>query len=108
MSNCHNTITIISQNVDDLSHLVDNQILEYFPINLSHRSNTKIMGEFVSHWTPPLNWLRDLLNQYPGCWIKNAWITDAGAEGLWIGCIVNSEIVIQNMEWQMPQQNDLA
>ena len=105
MSNCYNTITIISQNVDELSHLVDNQILEYFLVNLSYRSNAKIVGEFSSHWTPPINWLKDLLIQHPGCWIKFAWITDTCVEGVWIGCVVNLEIVIQNMEWHVPTEN---
>ena len=104
MLNCHNTITVISQNTDALEHFIDNRILEYFQIQISYRSATKIIANYQSSWTPPINWLCDILNEYPSCWIKNSWHADDGTAGIWIGCIINNEPLIQQMNWQMPQE----
>jgi len=102
---CYNTMTIISLNVDSLDHFIDNRLLEYFHIFVIHRSNTKIIVTYQSLWTPPVNWLSDMLNDYPSFWIKNEWHTDNGAAGIWIASTHNDNPVINQMDWQIPPEN---
>ena len=101
---CYNMITIISKNVDSLDTIFYNHLLEYFNIEISQKTNTKIIGTFVSHWNPPLNWLCNALNNYPHCWIKNEWHTDENIAGIWVGYIENDIPFINQISWKIPQE----
>ena len=101
---CYNTLTVISKNVNSLDNIVCVRLLEYFNIEITEKTNTKIVGKFVSHWTPPLNWLCNALNDYPYCWIKNEWRTDENVAGIWVGYIENDIPFINQITWQIPQE----
>jgi hypothetical protein len=40
---------------------------------------------FITSWLPPIKFLKTLLKQRPGLWIKAEWTGEDGDAGVWIG-----------------------
>jgi len=57
-------------------------------------SKKGIRVDIITAWKPDFAWLETVHKKYPSCWIKNEWISEDGAAGVWIAH--NS---IKCMEW---------
>lgn len=62
-------------------------------------SSNKLAIYFDYRNIPPYEYLKLLLNKYKDCWFKNEFVTENGDCGLWIGCIKNNNINIQEFNW---------
>ena len=63
------------------------------------KTSNKLVIYFDYRNIPPYDYLKLLVNKFKGCWFKNEFITENGDCGLWIGCIKNDNIDIQEYNW---------
>jgi hypothetical protein len=68
-------------------------------VSICHRTDTYIVISYKFRNKPFLNYLRQALQTYPLCWMKNEYIADDGSCGLWIGRFSNRILKEQILEW---------
>jgi hypothetical protein len=105
---CNNTMTITChEDAEELTRLVTNELQickfgRYFykeTIRMNKRGRRGIHFNMVTAWEPDYEWLEELLDKYPKCWVKNEWWEEGGFAGVWVGCIRNGEKIIRQMNW---------
>lgn len=95
-NDCWNNLTITSENPDELVRLIDNEIIDH----IQKQGSNVIIMRLWSAWAPPFNWLSELIDKYPRCWIKNEWDEESGLAGVWIGFTNNAnEKTIKQLTW---------
>jgi hypothetical protein len=47
---------------------------------------------FTTAWMPPIKFLKTLLEQRPGLWIKAEWTTEDGDAGVWLGHVPEGDV----------------
>jgi len=93
---CNNRITITTKKHSDLEG-----ILRELPsqTSITQHGTCGIRLECITPWKPDFNWLDSVVQKWPGCWVKNKWISEDGRAGIWIGYGEKREV----FEW-----NDLS
>ena len=98
-NDCWNNITITCENHDELVRLIDAEIKDQDIIQ--KRGANAVILRMWSPWAPPFNWLSELIDKYPRCWIKNEWNEEDGMTGVWIGFVNNdNEKTVKQMSWR--------
>ena len=100
-NDCWNYITINSKDSNELNTLLQTEIKEHHQATIVKKGKNGIIIRLWSPWTPHFNWFSELLDDYPGCWIKNEWDEEGGTAGVWVGFVdENNEKNIKSLEWQ--------
>lgn len=92
---CYNDLTITSCSENDIIDIL--QALHQEIPNLDVKLNRKfgIKVNFITDWKPLFQFTETLINKYPSIWIKNEWIVEDGASGVFVGKKNN----IKYMDW---------
>ena len=100
-NDCWNYVTITSQNPEELNTLLQNEIKNYHQVDIKKKGKNGVIMRIWSPWAPNFEWFSGLLDNYPGCWIKNEWDEEGGMAGVWVGFIdENREKNIRSLEWK--------
>uniref|UniRef100_A0A6C0B9M3 YubB ferredoxin-like domain-containing protein n=1 Tax=viral metagenome TaxID=1070528 RepID=A0A6C0B9M3_9ZZZZ len=109
-NDCWNCMTITCENIEfaeELNSLVINELKhkegeKYIyneTIDMLQRGTRGIIFNAWSAWNPDYEWLENLLDKYPNCWVKNEWSEEGGLAGVWIGFVKNNEKIIKDLTW---------
>jgi hypothetical protein len=125
-NDCGNTVTIIGHKEDldlfeekglafsyfcpmpqdgDIDWCIKNWGTKWDPYDLTSERNgpNGLEFNFNTAWAPPIVFLKNLLLQYPRCWIK---ITYGDCmmmfAGVWIGYMKNGELKEKSLNWTEP------
>ncbi len=119
-NDCWNEMTIVCLNEDvtgelkklimnELQYKKDDKYIYNNTININKKGRRGIHFNLLLPWSPDFEWLENLLNKYPNCWIKNEWNIECGLKGVWLGFIdTNKKVVIKNMSWDDLSLEDKA
>lgn len=100
-NDCWNYIMITSKDSNELNTLLQTEIKEHHRAIIIKKGKYGLIIRLWSPWTPHFNWFSELLDDYPGCWIKNEWDEEGGTAGVWVGFVdENNEKNIKSLEWQ--------
>lgn len=44
----------------------------------------ELVCKFTTAWAPPINFLKELIKQYPRCWLKLTWTTEHNTGGVFV------------------------
>jgi len=69
-------------------------------IEVCNRTPKHFVVSYEFRNEPVYEYLQELLQKYPMCWMKNTYMGDDGSCGLWIGRIVGGKPQIQTAIWQ--------
>ena len=69
-------------------------------VKVIRRGKYGIMVDIYTKWQPDFEWLHNLLDKYPNCWIKNEWKEEGGMAGVWIGYMEDNKKEINDMFWK--------
>jgi len=104
---CWNLITIISNiNPGELKTLITNEFenvvggMIQYNCEILKKGRRGIVLRKWSLWEPNFEWLEELLDKYPCCWIKNNWYEESGRSGVWVGYVEDDKKKIKRMEWE--------
>lgn len=56
----------------------------------------------------PDEYLNFLIQKFKDCWIKNEYVTEIGACGIWIGEYFDDKLKIQTLEWYESPADDMS
>jgi hypothetical protein len=105
-NDCWNLLTITSyDNPSELKKLISTEFEDIYDGRIQYKADILRRGERGvilrkwSAWNPDFEWLEELLEKYPSCWIKNEWDEEGGGAGIWVGCVKEGEKQIKRMEW---------
>lgn len=71
---------------------------EHTDYTLMHRGDTGVNMVFTTAWTPPLELLKYLIDEYK-IWVKCEWREEGGLAGIFIGQHNGTDSVIREFVW---------
>ena len=86
-------------NVDSQCTEISNKFFSPENINVLIRNPKYLVFTYGFDNLPIYYYLERLLATYPTCWIKNAYSTNEGGHGVWVGRFRNGKPHIQKYEW---------
>jgi hypothetical protein len=94
-NDCWNTIVFISDDVEQLQQLFDNEIAaQNIPdgfLEIIYKGANGIRLKLYSRWVGDLVWFEMMVEKYSKCWIKNEWVAEDGLSGVFVGGWLNGE-----------------
>ena len=98
---CFNHLMIVCHDSKQITNLHYNELNKKFvDINSIHKTE---LGIIVNIWTtnyPDYEWLDQLVENYPECWIKNIWENDSGTAGVFTaGKLLGEKCQRQSVQW---------
>jgi hypothetical protein len=98
---CNNYITIKFASENELQDFVNARIDSHhgWDKKIISKGTRGIILTNKTCWQPDFNWLKNTLEHYGDCWIKNDWTEEGGLAGVWIGQYCNGELVVNEMKW---------
>lgn len=68
-------------------------------IQILHRNSKYLVIGYDARNGTFYDYLLQILEQYPKCWLKNEYSDENGNAGIWIARYVNGKIAVQEHEW---------
>ncbi len=95
-NDCYNRVTITSTCDTDIVSMLQEIQKEIPRVHIIQQTKHGLRVQYNTAWTCHFHFTELLLEHYPFAWIKNEWISEDGASGIWIGKHKN----IKTMEWE--------